>query len=223
MLLVPYVVGLVTFGFRWPDVPLLAAAIAGYGLSYYLAQAIKSRRHARYQHQIVVYGSVAVPVTVIAILASPALLRYAPVYAVLFAVNGWYARRRRDRSLANGIASVVQCCVIVFAVGTVAGAPPADALPAFALCLGYFVGTVLYVKTMIRERDSRAFLGWSTGFHAVALVVAAVWLGLPAAIFFGWLLLRAAIFPRRRLSPKQVGIVEIVSSVALVVVAALMR
>ena len=154
MLAVPYLAGLLTVGYRWPDLPLLAAWITGYLLSYYVFQAVKSRRPGRYRDQLVLYGAVAVPLAVVVLVSRPAVLWFAPAYAALFSLNAWYAWQRRERALLNDLASVVQSCLIVFVVATVAGTRPAAVLGVFVLCLAYFGGTVLYVKTMIRERGN---------------------------------------------------------------------
>jgi hypothetical protein len=221
MLAVPYLAGLLAAGFRWPDLPLLGAWIAGYLLSYYVFQAVKSRRASRYRGQMMLYAAVAAPVATLVAAARPNVLLYAPAFAALFAVNAWYALRRRERALANDLASVVQSCLMVFVVATVGGTSPGAVLGVFTLCLAYFVGTVFYVKTMIRERDNPAYRRWSIGYHGLALVVAA-WLSPWAAALFAWLLLRAALLPGRGLSPKRVGVIEILNSVLLLGCAALL-
>jgi hypothetical protein len=221
MLIVPFVTGLLASGFRWPDGPLFVAWLAGYPLSYFVLQAIKSRRPGRYRPQILAYGLVSAPLAIVAAIGCPALLAYAPIFAALFAVNAWYAARRDERALLNGVASVLQSCLMVFAVATVHGTPWPDVAGVFALCAGYFVGTILYVKTMIRERDNPAYRRWSVGYHTVALAVALAVGRWPAAALFACLLVRAAVLPGRRLSPRQVGIIEIVNSALLLVVAAL--
>jgi hypothetical protein len=154
--------------------------------------------------------------------ARPATLWYAPAYAALVALNGWYAWRRRERALLNDAASVLQSCLVVLVVGTVAGAPAGAVLPVFVLCLAYFGGTVLYVKTMIRERGSRAYRRWSIGAHVLALAVAG-WLGGWAAALFALLLVRAAVLPGRGWTPKRVGLLEIANSVLLLAVCATLR
>ena len=214
MLAVPYLAGLITAGFRWPHLPLLGAWLAGYLLSYYVFQAVKSRRPRRYRDQMLGYGGVAAPLLLILVIACPPVLWYAPAYAALFAVNAWYAWRRQERALLNDLASVAQSCLMVFVVATVAGTPPSAVTAAFTLCAAYFLGTVLYVKTMIRERGNRAYLRWSIGYHAVACAVAA-YLSPWAGALFAAFLLRAALLPGRGLSPKQVGVTEIVGSVLL--------
>jgi YwiC-like protein len=219
MLVVPYVAGLLAAGFRWPDVALLGAWVSGYLLSYYSFAALRSRRPARYRDQLLRYTALAAPLAAVVVAARPAVLVYAPAYAVLVAVNAAYAARRRDRALLNDMASVVQSCLMVFVVATVAGVPPGAVAGTFVLCLAYFAGTVLYVKTMIRERGDARYRRWSIGFHVVALGVAVVvspWAG----VLFAWLLVRAMVFPGvisrgRGLSPLRVGLVEIANSLVL--------
>lgn len=239
MLAVPYLAGLLVAGYRWPDVPLLGAWLAGYPLSYFALRAVVSRRPSRYRRPLAVYGGVAVPLLTLVVLVRPAVLWYAPAYALLLAVNTWYAWRRRERSLLNDASSVAQSSLILLVVATIAGSSPvfgmpshsaaslvpgganAGVPPAFALCLGYLLGTVLFVKTMIRERGDRAYRRWSAGYHLVALAVAGWWAGPWAAAFFAWLLARAVLLPRLRLHPKQVGLVELANSALLLACIAL--
>jgi hypothetical protein len=216
MLVVPYLAALVVGGASWIALPLLGAWLAGYLLSYYAFQAVKSRRAGRYRGQLVLYASIAVPLAAIVVWASPAVAWYAPGFALLLAANVWYAWRRRERALANDIASVLQSCLMVFAAGTAAGVRPAALLGVFAACTAYFLGTVFFVKTMIRERGNPTFRRWSAGVHVGALGIAA-WLGPWLAALFAWLLVRAVVMPARRLSPKQVGLIEIGNCVLLLV------
>jgi hypothetical protein len=56
MLAVPYLAGLIGAGYRWPDAPLAGAWLAGYLLSYFVFQAVKSRRPGRYRVQVMFYA-----------------------------------------------------------------------------------------------------------------------------------------------------------------------
>ncbi len=211
MLLLPYLVGVVLVGPRWPHLPLLGAWLGGYLLSYYVFQAVKSRRPDRFVPQLRAYALVTVPLALLVVVVSPAVLRYAPAYAVLLAVNAGYAWRRRERALLNDLASVVQSCLLLFVVATVAGVPAVRVVPAFVALLLYLAGTVLYVKTMIRERGSVRYRRWSVGYHLAAVAVVAV-VDLLLVPVFLVLLIRAGLLPARRLRPAQVGAVEIVCS-----------
>jgi hypothetical protein len=220
MLLLPYLAGLLTAGFRGPDLPLLGAWLGGYLLSYYLLQAVKTRRIGRFRPQVILYATLTACFAVPVLAARPRLLLFAPAFAVLVAVNGYHAWRRRERALLNDLASVLQSCLMVFVVAAVAGVPPGAVAAAFTVVLLYFTGTVLYVKTMIRERGSAGYRRASITYHALALIVAAALGAAPAAVF-ALLLARAWLAPRRGFTPKQVGVAEIVASLLVLAAAVL--
>lgn len=216
MLLLPWLAGVIIAGFRWVHLPLLGAWLAGYLLSYYAFQAIKTRRPGRVRAQLWAYAIPTVALGGLVLALRPHLLWYGPAYALLLAVNAGYALRRRERALVNDLASVAQSCLMVLVCASTAEAPLERDLPAFLAVTAYFVGTVLYVKTMIRERGSAGYYRASVAYHLVILVVAA-WLWAPVAFLFVGLLARAVLFPKRRLTPKQVGIGEIIASILLLV------
>ncbi|MBB4961913.1 YwiC-like family protein [Micromonospora polyrhachis] len=220
MLVVPWLVGVLAAGFRWAHLPLFGAWLSGYLLSYYALQAVKTRRPRRFRAQLLAYGPPTILFGGLVVALYPTLLWYAPAYAVLLAVNVGYAWRRRERAVVNDLASVLQSCLMVFVAATVAGVPVTRLGMAFLAVLAYFAGTVLYVKTMIRERGSTTYRVVSVLFHLLALGLS-VWWGWPLTVLFGLLLLRAWLLPQRRATPKQVGILEIVNSLLLIVALAL--
>lgn len=91
----------------------------------------------------------------------------------------------------------------------------------------YFVGTIPYVKTLIRERGEVLWIRVSVGYHALVLVVAVI-LGALGVLSWWisalWLLLlvRAAAFPAwstaigKPLRPAVIGFAEIAVSIATV-------
>lgn len=223
MLLVPFAAGLLpSWGGRavWWHLPLLVAWLAGYLLSYYALLAVKTRRLGRVRDQVVAYGAVSAVCGGAVVLARPSLLWLAPAFAALIGLNAFYAVRRDDRALLNDLASVVQACLMTPAVAVVAQVPVRPMLGPAIACLLYFSGTVLYVKTMIRERGEPAYLRASTAFHSVALPLATavtMWLIVPFTAY----LLRAVLLPRRALAVKTVGLIEVAASVALLLALAL--
>jgi len=214
MLLVPFLVALLTAGVDWLQVPLLIAWLAGYLLSYYALLALKTRRPARVRPQLRLYAAITVPAALVVVILRPEVLWFAPAYAALLVVNAWYAWNHSDRALTNDLVSVVQGCLMVPVAATVAGVSPVAVLEPFVVVLLYFIGTVLFVKTMIRERGDERFLRGSIGFHAAAAVLAGIifW---PLAILFAWFGVRAAWLPHYAMTPKNVGLVEIGNCVAL--------
>lgn len=215
MLAVPFVLGVAAGGPSWRHVLLLPAWVLAYLVSYFGLQWLRARRRHRYQRPLRVYG-VALTVTGAAVVAlEPRVLLLVPAYLPGTLVNVWYARRNDERALLNGLVSVGQACLGV-PLATVVGADPDWPLAGrlTLLALLYFTGTLLFVKTMIRERGSRSYRTASVAYHAAALVPVAVlsgWLLVP----FGLYLARAATLPGRDLRPPQVGAVEIVGSLLL--------
>lgn len=220
MLLLPYLAGLLSAGSAWPDLPLLAAWIGGYLLSYFALLAVKTRRPARYRDQLLAYGLTTLAAGAVVLAARPQLILYAPVFALALAVNGFFASRRDDRALVNGLVSAAAATLILPVVASVAGGSPWDVGGTFTVVLLYLAGTVLFVKSCIRERENKAMFAASAAFHAAALAVAA-WIAPVYGVAFGWYLVRAAGLPRRRMTPPQLGLVEIVSSLLLLVSVAL--
>ncbi|MFR9780762.1 YwiC-like family protein [Micromonospora sp. MS34] len=219
MLLLPYAAAVCVTGPSWPHLPLLAAWLAGYLFSYYALLAVKTGRPARVRPQLLLYGGATAVLVAPVLLARPAVLGYAPLYAVLVAVNAAHARRRRERALLNDLASVAQSVLVVFVVATAGGTSPHELTGVAAAVGAYLVGTVLYVKTMIRERGSTGYRWASLGYHLAALVVAVAAGWGPAVVaVFALLLLRAALLPGRRLAPVTIGMIELAG--ALLVLAA---
>ena len=222
MLLLPFGIGVLRGGPGWIHLPLLVAWVGGYLAAYYAQLAIKTRSPSRVRPQLLVYGPVTVLAAVTVLLLSPSLALAGPVFAPLLAVNAWYAWRRRERALPNGIASALQGSLMALVAVAAVGEPVGRALgDAMALML-YFGGSLLYVKTMIRERGDSGYLQTSVAYHLVALGVAVV---MSAALLvpFGWFLARAIVLPRRPVSVTQVGLLELAGSLLLAAVLVVAR
>lgn len=222
MLVVPFVAGMLDAGPHWLHAPLFVAWIVGYLLSYQVFIAVKTRRPGRNRDLLIGFGTVTAVAAVPVLLARPEVLWFAPAFAPLLAVNAWYAHRRRERATVNGLVSATLGSLMVLVAAVAAGDPARDALPTFAAVLLYFAGTVLYVKTMIRERGEAVYVRASVAYHVVALAAATA-IAWPLAVPFAWFLVRAVAMPRRRPAPtpKQVGLLEFAGSVALLATLAL--
>lgn len=216
MLLLPFGVGVACAGPVWLHLPLLLAWLGGYLLSYYLLLVIKTRRIGRLGPQVALYAGITAPAALLVIAFRPGVLLFGPVFAVLLGVNAIAASRRADRALIGGLASVVQGCLMVPIAAVVAGATAGQVVRPALVLLAYFTGTLLYVKTMIRNRGESRYLRASIGFHAVATVGTGL-LTWPLVLPFGWLFVRAAWLPRRCLTPKQVGLIEVPPLLVLLV------
>ncbi|WP_260844742.1 YwiC-like family protein [Streptomyces sp. SLBN-31] len=223
MLVVPFLAGmLIATPTPW-DAVLLPAWLLGYLAAYHVQQWLRlkrlsrnpraARRHVR---PALVFTAALLPLGLALVVHAPWLLLAAACALPFLAVNGWYARHNRERALANGLAAVVPACGMLVVAVLFGGGTAGQAWQPALVCLLYFAGTVFHVKTMIRERDSRAYLWASRAYHAGALVVAC-FLSPWVAAFFAVCLLRTLVVPALgRVRPVVVGMVEVALSLLLV-------
>ncbi|WP_405489147.1 YwiC-like family protein [Streptomyces sp. NBC_00096] len=221
MLTVPFLAGtLLSPRPGWAHALLLAAWLLGYAAVFHAQQWLRLRRVAarrpavargHVRPAVVIGGASALAGIPLAVL-HPWLLLAGAAAAPFVAVNTWYAARNRERALVNGLVAVVPACGMLLVAARLGGGGPPWA-PA-AACLLYFGGTVPYVKTMIRERNSRTYHRASVAYHAAAVALAALlspWLAIP----FAACLARAAALPGRGVKVPVVGAIELAASAGL--------
>lgn len=246
MLVVPFLAGVVLrqrgLFLDWYLVPLFAFWMLGY-LTFNAAsgwlKAAPARRRS-YLKPLVSYGSLTAAMGLWTLwLAGPAQLWWLPVFVPPVAGALWLASRRRERVLLGGALTVAAASLMTLVVrfpspldlmSAWGGPAVTTAIIVTGFVFGYFFGTVLYVKTMIRERGELAWLNASIAWHAGLTIIAAVlaWSGQVGRVwplFFLATTIRAWFMPHlaegRPVSPKVVGFVEIGFSVALLVAVAL--
>lgn len=230
MLTLPVVVGVWLGGPAWVHLSLAAFWLVGYLAFYATGRWLRSRRRRRELPPVLVYSTAALPLALVTLLLAPQLVRWVPVYLPLLAISLLLTARGAERSLANDAVTVLAACLMTpVAVDAVDGADWGPVWVAFGVLLAYFLGTVLYVKTMIRERGRPGYVRASVAYH-LAGVAAASWLVASDWqswwVVAVWVLLagRAALGPMlngqraRPLRPVVVGVGEIVASLVLTIV-----
>ncbi len=217
MLATPLLVGILASQPRWVHVPLTAFWFAGYFAFFAAGLWLKARRRKRYWPPVLAYGITSAALGGAVLVIRPELVRWAPLFLIPLGIGLYAAARRDDRSLISGLATTLGSClmtVVAYDAGGGTDWPRAWLLA--AVLAAYFGGTVVYVKTMIRERDSAAHYWLSVGWHAFA-TVAMAWVSWPLVAVFAVLTTRAAVLPRlaRPLTPKTVGLIEIAATLAV--------
>jgi hypothetical protein len=235
MLTVPLVAGAWLAGPAPVHLLLAAFWLTGY-LAYHAAgRWSRAVRRDRERAPVLTYGSASLVLGLSMVVAAPHLVWWVPAFVPLLTVSLWWIARGAERSLRNDVVTVVAAGLMT-PVAFDAAAGPAAALsePAVwtvsGLVTGYFLGTVLYVKTMIRERGRRPYLLASLGYHLVGLagvtgLVAVGAADLAVVVVWVALLGRAVAGPAvnaRRTAPLRpvvVGVGEIALSIAVLVTA----
>ncbi|MFN8029669.1 MAG: YwiC-like family protein [Dermatophilaceae bacterium] len=219
MLAAPLLVGILAAGPRWVHLPLTALWFVGYFAFFAAGLWLKARRKPRYFPPVRAYGLAAIALGLITAALAPGLIRWAPLFVVPLGVGMVASARREDRALVSGLATTVGSAlmtVVAYDAGGGTDWPRAWVLA--GILAAYFGGTVVYVKTMIRERGSRPHYWLSVGWHLFA-AVAMAWVSWPLVAVFAALTARAAYFPRWAMTPKQVGLIEIGATIAVAALA----
>ena len=228
MLLLPVLLGVAASALSPWQLVVAVTALAAYLASVTAQTWARSRRPPAYRLPIAVYGTVAVVLGLILLLAFPPLALAAVVVVPTGVVVFRGAQPGTRRDLANSLAQVAQALVLVPVTAWVSGTWDPERVIAYTcVAAGYQLGTVLVVRSVLRERGNRAFAAMSVGFHLLLVALAALFLPLPYALVAAGLALRATALPvvqrrmaggARQLRPIHVGIVEIVASLSVVAV-----
>jgi hypothetical protein len=218
MLIVPFLFGMFAARPGWLHALLFFGWLLVYLFSFAFLQWIRTKKKPIYVRPMQIYGSLLVPAGILLFILKPSLGWFVPLFIPLFFVNCYYAKRNQERAFINDVAAVVQFSLMVFvAYHAGGGSDWRLAAELFAISILYYVGTVFYVKTIIREKNNPKYYWFSVGYH-LALLAAGVlwfhpWLALPLTV----LALRAALSPRMKLTVKQSGMLEIVYSVLITI------
>lgn len=233
MLFLPFIVGVALRvqegSFNIFAVPLLLLWLVGYFAFYDLSLWLKARNKTRYVRPLQVYGGLSALLGAIVLWLEPTLMQWGLVYAPLLGVGLWQAWKKDETALLGRIMTVIAACLIcavTFSDGLFPFLQELQTNPAFAraamataILTLYFVGTVFYVKTMIRERGEKGFLASSVSYHAI-ITLLALWasvtrgLSWPVPAFLLATTIRAFALPmigpmrKKTITPRQVGITE---------------
>ena len=230
-LIVPVLCGFAVAGASPAGWLFLAAWVCAYPVGYYLGRALTARarrgswsrlarrERARAIPWAVLTAALGLPLA----LTRPWLIAAAALLGVLWGIGLVLAARRGERSMANDLMLVAQATVALPLTVAVVAGPSALAgdlagatLEATVIIAAYLAGSVLHVKSLLREAGNVRFHRVNVAWHA-ALALAA---GLAS---LWWLVgflpaLARTILLRPRMRPGVIGGVEAV--VAVLVVAA---
>lgn len=238
-LVVPLLVGFTTVAFSWVAVLFSVAWIIAYPVGYFGGRALVTRfrrgswtRLARRETRRAVPWAVALAlVAVPLVVLRPWLVAVAVVVAAVWAVSLALTLRGSERALGNDAVLVVLAVVAVPAVWAVGSATPGltPGLPvvppsvwwATTATAAFLFGSVLHVKSLLRQAGNRRFHWLSVGYHAVVLVgftLVSLWW----VVGFAPALIRAVAL-RPGLRPGIIGAIESVVAVAFVLAAVLVN
>lgn len=230
MLFAPLLVGMFAGGARGYHVLLFLGMLAVYLATYPLIQWVKNpKRNSELKGWIAGYGAAAVVPGLPLLFKYPGLIWLALPAGTLLLVNIRFAIRKKERHMLNDLAAIGGLSfggVAAYYVGVQAF--DLKAWLVWLSCLLLFFGSVLHVKSLIREKGNRAVKTVANLYHAVLVPLPILaQFAYPELLPYKWLALAYAFSAVKvwftpfhsTVRPLTIGILEIANTVWFVIVA----
>lgn len=149
---------------------------------------------------------------------SPELILYGVLILPLFIINLYFAKEKKERLLLNDLTAIIALSsVSMFIVHVGHGYFHWIGVKIWLLSIVYFMGTVFYVKSSIREKGNSLFKKQGYAYHSLIVL-------LPFLFGYWWISvlflpssLKYWLTPRKmEIRPLAIGIVEIIGSIVFV-------
>lgn len=247
MATVPVIAGSALGGFSWSQLLLGVSWLIAFlwfdTLTTWMKSAVRTNgagkrqvnlsRGRRYVPALITYALIAGVGALALVILHPRVLLWGLVILPLFSIAWWEMWRGEYQSFLARAAAIL-ASTLLLPIAYELGTHPNNwvrAWVATAFVTAYFVGTVPYVKTLIRERGNPGWLRFSLGYHVAMTVITAIAWGFGLATWWmtaAWVILtvRAWVYPeisRRRgkpLRPAVIGVSELAFT-AIVLIAVL--
>lgn len=224
MALCPPMAGLIAGGFSWLGFWLCWIWLACYFTSYALGRWLVSRKAKRFRTPAITYAVITVVLGIPLVLLHPWLCWWVPAYLLILVAHLWAAHSRNQRALWANAAAVVGSGLTAW-IAVILGPLGVDSLGervwfptvGLAVAIAYVLqefGSVLFVKTMFRERNSKPYYLASVAWH-ILLSAVGFWINWVFGVTALLLLARAAVLPffATKLKPLPIGMFEVASTI----------
>ena len=215
MLILPFLLGGIVGGWTLAHIPFAIAWLFVYMGTFFLFQYIKQRKKSQELLRTVLTYLTIATVAAIPVFLSEWRLAWFVLAMIPFGlVNAYFAKIKDERNVWNDVSAVTSFCIGGMA-SYYLGARVLDEtmMWMFVLPYLYFLGSIFFVKTMIREKKSLFYRNVSWGYHFL-LVAIFIAFGYPVlALAYAPSLVRAVAFYGKKIPIMKIGIVEIANSV----------
>lgn len=215
MLILPFLLGGIVGGWTLAHIPFAIAWLFVYMGTFFLFQYIKQRKKSQeLLRTVVTYLTIAIVAAIPVFLSEWRLVWFVLAMIPFGLINAYFAKIKDERNVWNDVSAVTSFCIGGMASyylgarilnGTIVWM--------FALPYFYFLGSIFFVKTMIREKKSLFYRNVSWGYHFLLVAIFIVF-GYPVlALAYVPSLVRAVAFYGKKIPIMKIGIVEIANSV----------
>ena len=179
----------------------------------------KGKNMAEYKKWTIIYGVAAFLFALPAIFYNWQILFFIVAMFPFVLVSIYYTKKKDERNLLNDLAGIA-----IFALAGMGSYYFSDRTfdekiwwVALYPSL-FFIGTTLYVKSMMRERKNPIYLKVSIIFHVVCVLGCLFTQQYVLSLAFVLALIRAIYLPTKKLSVKQVGLIEFGTSAIFLII-----
>lgn len=215
MLILPFLLGGIVGGWTLAHIPFAIAWLFVYMGTFFLFQFIKQwKKSQQMLRTVITYLTIATVAAIPVFLSEWRLVWFVLAMIPFGLVNAYFAKIKDERNVWNDVSAVTSFCIGGMA-SYYLGARTLDATMVWVFVLPYlyFLGSIFFVKTMIREKKNVSYRNLSWGYHGLLVAVFIV-LGYPLlALAYAPSLIRAVVFYGKKIPIMKIGIVEIANSV----------
>ncbi|WP_124726751.1 YwiC-like family protein [Staphylospora marina] len=214
MLTVPFLLGTFAGDPGWGHLLLFLAWLMFYLFTYSFKEWIKrQRRESRFVRWAVIYSVLGLCFLIIPLKNEPSLVWLAPLLCISFVMHLWHVKRKNERAMTNNVGAVH-----AFSVGAVAacvfgtGKWDVSALFVYVHSAVYYLGSVFFVKSILREKNNPRWMGYAKTYHWLMLPIPALF-GQPLLFIpFLFSLVRLYRWGGKPLQPIRIGMIEFANS-----------
>ncbi|MFF2446190.1 YwiC-like family protein [Neobacillus sp. NPDC058068] len=223
MLIIPFWLGVINGGFLWQHIPFFIGWLFLYLATYPMLLLFKKKKISFYTKWTLIYMVPALLLLAIPLVVRPSIVYFGLLMMPFFMINAYYTSKNQDRAFMNDISAIFAFSIAGLASSYLSqGEVTVTAIIfTFITSVLFFIGCTFYVKSMIREKKNTKFKWVSWAYHfllVLVLIIGGFWI---VALAYIPSLLRAILFYGKKLSPKQIGIYEIINSCLFFIIIAI--
>ena len=219
MIVLPIAFGIAVGGFSFLHLLLYLGVLAVYFMSDQVFFYLKKRKKQKgYLYTAGIFFIVVLISFIHIVILRPETFYIFLLMIPLSLVNAYFAKKKNERAFTNDLIAVIIFCLFGI-ISTLLNQSLLDVnkwFTVFIISFLYFFGTILYVKTMIREKKSQKYK-WSSWLYHAFIVLIGLLIHPIIMVMYIPSLVRAIVLYGRKIKIMQVGMIEIANSVFVLI------
>lgn len=213
MSLMPFLYGTLLSSPIFLHLFLLLAWFFLYLMSYPFLNLFKTRNLELYHKWTLIYGITSLLLSLPALFHNWRIIYFLIAMFPFLAINIYYVKQKDERALLNDLSSIIIFALAGMGAYYFPHSQWDEKIYWVALYPSlFFIGVTLYVKSVMRERKNPRYLQISILFHFLCIVSFIFIKKYLIAFAFIPPFIRTIVLPKRKLSIKQTGVIEIILS-----------